>query len=317
MNITAATRRQLAVSDAIQLGLRVVAAVVLLWVVLSVLRGLVRGDLSGAFAATPGLILFAGSLYALGQLMRIVRLALLIGDARLSLRNLACLHLFTAGVALGTPLRIGDVYRATELGRKTGGLIIGFTYVWIERLFDAAVILPLLIYAASREGEEAYSYVGIAGFTLLFVCLSVLLVALLPDNLRRVGTYLIRRYEGQWTIRALRLIDDIRAVMRRMPAILRGRIASLTALTLLVWLFELSSFTVVALFWHPEREPLSGLLTFLSQTTGGGTLPDLLSEASSLDPAELAYLTGSQAPLALVAVAAAIQYARLSRRRGS
>lgn len=317
MSITTVARRQLTISDASQWMLRVLAAVVLLWVVTSVLLAIGRGDFSNALATTPQLLLLAASLYALGQLMRIVRLALLIGDARLSLRYLASLHLFTAGVALGTPLRLGDAYRATEVGRTTGGTIIGFTFVWIERLFDAAIILPLLLYAASRDADEASSYTGIAFFTLLFLCLSVLIVALLPDNLRRIGTYLIRRHEGQWTIRMLRLIDEIRAVMRRIPVILRGKIASLAALTLLIWLFELSSFTFVALSWHPRKDPLGGLLAFLSQTTGGGTLPDLLARASSLDRAELAYLAGSQAPLALIALAAALHYARASRRRKS
>ena len=317
MSTTTATRRQSAVPDATQLVLRVIAAVSLLWVVASVLLAIARGDFSRAVAAAPGLILFGASLYALGQLMRVVRLALLIGDARLSLRYLASLHLFTAGVALGTPLRLGDAYRATELGRSAGGMIIGFTYVWIERLFDAAVILPLLLYAASRAGDEASSYAGIAGFTLLFLCLSILFVALLPDNLRRIGTYLIRRHEAHWTIRALRLIDEVRHVMRRIPLILRGKTASLAALTLLIWLFELGSFTVVALARHPDKDPLGGLLAFLSQTTGSGTLPDLLAKAPTLETSELIYLTGSQAPLAIIALVAALFYARASRRRKS
>ena len=317
MRVASAPRGQLAISNAIQLMLRVIAVTILLWAFASVLLATARGDFSDALRATPGSILLAATIYALGQIMRVVRLALLIGDARLSIRHVANLHFFTAGVALGTPLRLGDAYRATELGRTTGGLIIGFTYVWIERLLDAAVILPLLLYAASRRGDEASTYLGITAFTLLFVSFSVLLVALLPDNLRRVGTYLIRRHEGQWSIRALRLMDDVRAVIRRIPVMLRGKIASLTALTLLVWLFELGSFTVVTLSWNPGSDPLGGLLAFLSQTTGGGILPDLLARAPNLNPAELAYLSGSQAPLALVALAAAVQYLRVSHRRKS
>lgn len=314
MTAYAATRKQMGVPHAIQLMLRVVAAAILLWVVGNVLVAINRGYFSEAVIARPGLIVLAGSVYALGQLLRVVRLALLIGDARLSLRHLASLHLFTAGVVLGTPLRLGDAYRAIELGRTTGGTIMGFTYVWLERLLDASVILPLLLYAVSGGAIEAMRFVGIAFVTLLFVCWSLALVVLLPDNLRRVGTYLIRRHEGQWTIQTLRLIDDIRAVMRGIPVILRGKIPSLWALTLLIWLAELGSFTVATLSWHPARDSLGGLLAFLSQTIGGGTLPELLANAQSMDLAELAYLSGSQGPLAIFALIAAFAYARRSPR---
>ncbi|NUT01029.1 MAG: hypothetical protein HOP96_08655 [Sphingomonas sp.] len=317
MSSASLARGRASTAKAIRLALRIGAGLVLLWVVGSALVAGLSGAFSEVLARTPKLILLAAVLYALGQLMRIVRLALLIGNARLSLRHLAGLHLYTSGVALGTPLRLGDVYRAVELGRITGGTIVGFTFVWLERLFDAALILPLLLYAVSRNPNPGSSYVGIAFFTLLFLAVSVILVALLPDNLRRVGTYLIRRHEGDWTIRCLRLIDDIRGMMRRIPNILHGKVASLAALTLLVWCFEVSGFAVIMLGWNPGLDPLGGLLAFLSQTVTGGTLPDLLIRGDGFIPAKMAYLAASQVPLAFVSAIAALYLARLWIRRNA
>ena len=309
-------RKRWPTSIAVYSILRGVGLLVLVWVVWSVLAALGRDHLWEVASAAPGSILLAACLYALGQLMRIVRLALLIGNARLSLRRLTSFHLFTVGVALGTPLRLGDLFRAIELGRMTGGVVAGLTYVWIERVLDAAIILPiLLVEIGSGESGAIGRYLGIAVFTFLFIVASILMVALLPDNLRRMGTYLIRRHEGYWTIWVLRRIDEARATIRRIPAIVRGKVASLAALTVLVWCFEIGGFVVVMLAWRRDVDPLGGLLAFLSQTTAGGTLPDMLAPGVGLGSAVIAYLAASQVPLAIIAVIAMFYYLRLPVRR--
>lgn len=296
---------------------RAVAVLVLIGVLFGVGSQVGAGGLQSTLVTGWQPIALAAGCYALGHLFRIVRLALLVGNARLSLRQLAAFHLFTAGVGLGTPWRLGDLYRAIELGNITGRITTGFTYVWIERLFDAAFLLPvvaiLLTFAlAGGQADSLSAYGGLIIFTLVFVVVSILLVALLPDNLRRVGTYLIRRHEANWTISALRGIDEMRVVMRGIPHHLRGRMGSLAALSLLIWLFEILGFSMVMPVSQAGMNPVEGLLSFLSQTTTGGFVPQLTGSASG---DVVRYLIASRIPLALIAAASAVYYLSASATR--
>jgi hypothetical protein len=304
-------------------ALRAVALLVLFRCVWAVLAAAARGELA-AEVATHGLeALAVAAVYLVGHVMRIVRLALLIGNARLSLRRLAAFHLYTAGVALGTPVRLGDANRGIELGLLSGGVVFGITIVWIERLFDLAVLLPLLLvtlgYASLADHGHAMSaYADITLLTLLFVSLSALMVAIVPDNLRRFGTYLIRQHEGAWTVNALKGIEDLRRTINRIPTLIKGKIPSLVVLTVLIWIFEFGSFEVLMSDGAGSGGGLSGLLAFLSRTTTNGKLPVLLAQLGSLDPFVRMYVVAGQAPLAIIATAAFFVYASgHGRRNGS
>jgi hypothetical protein len=291
---------------------RVLAVAILAWVLTAVFTALLTDPQIFRVTATWRPVTLALTCYVIAHLTRIVRLALLVGNARLGLRRLAAFHLFTSGVALGTPFRLGDLYRAIELGGMTGRLTMGVTFVWIERLFDAAILLPLLailLFLAVGNGLAAplAGYAAVTGLTCAFVMVSVLTVALLPDNLRRVGTYLIRRHEDPWTVSVLRVLEETRWTMRRIPSLLRGRIASLAALSMLIWLFEVWGFSIVMLGWDEGTNPVKGLLSFLSQTTSGGVLPQMLPKVAL---GVLAYLAATQIPLAIVAAVCGFCYLR-------
>lgn len=307
------------VRAALRTGLRGAGLLLVLWVAVASALVIVRGPVPGVAASAPATVLAAFALYASGHLLRIVRLMLLLGNARLSVRRLAAFHFFTSGVGLAAPLRLGDVFRAVELGSLTGGVVHGITFVWIERVLDAVFLTPmlvLLIFLTVGELPDAAGTYG--GFVLTifsFVAASVVLVALVPDNLRRVGTYMIRRYERPWTLLVLRGIDEIRAAARRVPLLLRGKLASLLALSMLIWLFELASFAVALLSWEPGANPFTGLLAFLSQTAGGA-LPAVLASLGRQSLAYQTYIAAALIPLAFAALAGGLYYWRsLSRRK--
>ena len=202
-------------------ALRAAALLVLGYTVWAVFAAAQRGELVAEVAAHAPIALSVAGLYLAGHLTRAVRLALLIGDARLSLRRLIAFHFYTAGVAFGMPLRLGDVYRGVELGLFSRGVVFGITIVWIERLFDLAILLPMLFitlgYVSLRAHDHGIgAYAGITLLTLIFVSASALMMTIVPDNLRRFGTYLIRQHEGAWTVRALRGIEDVRRTISRL-----------------------------------------------------------------------------------------------------
>lgn len=263
----------------------------------------------GTTLASLAALLVAGTTYLAGHFLRIARLALIASDARLSLRLLTRIHLFTAGVGLALPFKLGDAYRAVELAAVAGGMIRGITLVYVERVFDVAMILLLLIIAFSFGPPTITSYAPVLIVSLLFVSITLAVLVLLPENLRRMSSYIIRRYEQEWTVGALRRIADVRAVISSTATMLNGRYASLFAFTALIWALEAISLAIVLGFFSSEFQPLTGLLTFLSSITEGETLLDRLSPESLhlLSPAAVVYLGATQVPLVFLAMIAAIQ----------
>lgn len=257
-------------------------------------------------------LLLAAATYILSHIMRIARLALLSGDARLSLRSLAQTHLFTAGVSLITPFKLGEAYRMAELSILTGSPVRGVVLVWLERVFDVVVILALLIVASIWQPQAIASYAGVLGLSLLFVLATLVLVVLVPDNLRRIGSYIIRRYDQAWTVRILWLITELRGIISRMSQMLHGRQLSLLVFTIVIWTLEGLSFSLLVSEGQNLLRPFAGLLSFLSLTTEGETLTTFTQRRTdgAISESLFSYVVATQGTLLVVAIVAGLAMSR-------
>lgn len=270
-------------------------------------------SLAQAPAGAPWLLMIAGAVVYLGShLVRIARLALLNGDARLSLRMLAKVHLFTAAVALAAPFKVGEPYRIVELAVLTRSATRGVALVWLERLFDVVVILLLLGIAAVAQPSGAEAFLGVLLISLGFVLVTLLLLVLLPENLRRVGSYLVRRHRSEWSVGVLWLISEARGMVGRMSQMLRGRHASLFVFTLVIWTLEGLSFGLIAQGGRGVFEPLAGLLSFLSLLTQGETLLTFLQRWQGLTGPEglVTYVVATQGTLLVLGLGCGLALAR-------
>jgi hypothetical protein len=255
------------------------------------------------------LLLSAAATYLLSHGARIVRLTLIVSDANVSLRQLTRVHLYTAGIGLGLPFKLGDAYRAGELALISGGAAKGIILVFVERVFDVALILVLIFFMLAIGIAGSAEYGPVLAASLTFVLLTALALVIVPDNLRRVSSYIIRRYDRNWSVHVLRWIAEVRVVLATTTGLLHGRYASLLVLTVMIWALEAAALAIVLAAFNSGADPLSSLVTFLSSVTEGRTLPDQLSDVSlaSLPTAVIAYVSATQVPLLLVAIAAGLQ----------
>jgi hypothetical protein len=192
-------------------------------------------DLPGLGARALG----AAALYALAHLLRILRLALLVHRPGLRTRRVALVHLFSAGLGLLLPFKLNELVRIREVGRLCGSWRTGLVAVWLERALDAAVLTVLLTVAliGNRDlVDEITSVLLVLGG---FVALTVLLVTVLPDNLRGLMLHLVRRPGGERSVRLLTVLRGALATLGGGPALLRGRLPTLLLLSLAIWLMEL------------------------------------------------------------------------------
>ena len=252
----------------------------------------------------------AGLAYLSSHMLRILRLALLVGAWRVGMRTLGSFHLMTAAVSLVAPLKLGEVYRIVELGNIVGGHVRAAVIVWWERTFDAAAILLLIVVVLFGSGSTKPTTYGVALLALAFILVTAIVVTIAPENLRRLSVFIIRRYDSPDTVPFLRGIDLVRRSIEEAPRIVHAKIATLSTLTALIWGAEAICFAIV----FPELRGtldmvLSALLSFLSAVTTGETLLSVLGVDGPLDVHLLSYFSATQVPLAFIGFLAALHYA--------
>ena len=303
----------------LRLGLFWAALALLLYMAGKAVLNLGTGSLAGPMSHSPVALAASAALYLASHFVRVARLALITADTRVSLRSLASVHLFTAAVSLAVPFKLGDLYRVIELSALVGGATRGVTLVFVERACDVGLILLLLVAALSFGPAAAGAYGPVLAASLLFVLVTLLVVVLLPDNLRRFGSYVIRRYDRPWSVEVLRRISELRTIIAATAKMLSGRYPSLFAFTFVIWALEASSLTIVLATYAADFHPLGALITFLSSITQGETLLNRLDSAQLAmhSRTALAYLAVTQLPLVAGGLLAGIRLSRITANSAS
>ncbi|OSM04905.1 hypothetical protein MAIT1_03013 [Magnetofaba australis IT-1] len=249
-------------------------------------------------------LLMAGGLYLLSHLMRVLRLGLLLAKhEEFSLMRLGQAHLFTAGLSLLLPFKLGEGMRIVELGHLTGGLWRGFALVWLERVFDALMLLPLLLLALGGDANTDATTPLILSLT-LFAVATLLAFVVLPQNLTYLIHRLIRRHHSQRALLALDLMHRIRSRLLHVTDMARGKLATLVTLSFVIWFCE------IGLFWlllHAMADSPEGLFAHIMTA-----LSDSLSAAAptaSANSATAGYAELTRLILTVCAIGALIPYA--------
>jgi hypothetical protein len=290
------------------------ALAVLVYLVAKILFAAAGGQFDALGRKTlPWGLALAAVVYLVGHGLRILRLAFLIGGWRVGFRVIGSFHLMTAAVSLTAPLKLGEIYRVVELSNIVGSFVRAVVIVWWERAFDVSVIFLILVVALTNASKAATpEFSGVAGLAAIFITVTAVAFFVVPDNLRRLSVFIIRRYDSPHTVPMLRVMDLIRRAVQEAPRIVRGKVASIATLTALIWTCEIACFAIVlAMLGGTPESALDALLGFLSAITRGETLLGVLDggEAATMGGGRvLAYLAATQVPLAFLGLAAAIYY---------
>jgi len=239
------------------------AAAVLLWKV-------VRNP-----AIENGATYLAGAtlLYASSHCARVVRLAVLIGDPLVSLREIGLVHFLSVAVSYMSPFKLGEAFRVFETGHllHNGGLAL--VIVWVERAFDFAVIALLVAVASATTTGLFGTIQPLILLSAMFVISTVFLFAVAPEALRALNLFVVRKYEGQRAIRRLKIIQWLQGWIALGPRVVSRRMAPLAALTCLIWGLELATLAVLLPTRGQDLAKLAAALPmFLSAASWGGVL---------------------------------------------
>jgi len=246
-------------------ALVVVAALALLAPSLFDLPSVLAGENAGRLAA-------AIALYALSHVARLLRLALLVVHPGLRLRRVIQVHLLTTGLGVVLPFKLAELVRIREIGVVTGSLRRGILTVWLERTFDACFLLLLIALIAIDAPSSLDALTSFLVLVAAFVGLTVVLITVLPENLRGLMLQIVRRPFGERSVLALRLLRGALATLQEAPALVRGKLPTLLLLSAAIWTLEV---LVVAVAIPDVALGLSGvsaaMLSLLSSISSGTT----------------------------------------------
>lgn len=215
-------------------------------------------------------VLAAAAVYAVGHLLRGLRLVVLLHDSRVGARRILSVHLFTAGLALLLPFRLGDLPRIRATGVLVGNMSRGLVAVVLERLLDVAVVLSLGLVATVTAGGSMTAFAPVLIFSTIFVVSAVAALTLLPAYLRALSLYIVRRPQAPGGERLLEVLDRMLHIVDQAPHLLRRRTSTLVLLTTLIWMAELSALGIAVPALGGDPVQLArGLLSFLSSLSSG------------------------------------------------
>ena len=229
------------------------------WALLCLMLGVVAvvpiAIKAGPTSLTRGIIL-AIPVYMAAHTLRVMRLFVLLGTERASLRAVAGAHMLTAAAGF-LPGKTGEAVRVLALGQVQGTTWGALRTVWIERTFDAVMIVTLGLLLAPWSGLAWW-------LSVVFLLGTALVVIVAPGNLRLVKRWLIHRYTTGWVVRALPFLERATTELEHAQRHVEGRVTALLGLTSLIWLLELSTVALILGEWNTTRPLVSVLGTGFS-----------------------------------------------------
>jgi hypothetical protein len=239
---------------------------------LRAVRGL--GDWSGRALLV---MVAAAAAYLVAHLVRALRLWLILGADRLRFATVLGYHASIAFVTFATPFKLGDALRATELYRLLGDDPRGFFVVWLDRLFDVAVILALMAAMALFTPPDQAAMLVFASLG-AFLLGSILAVVLLPGATSAFIRSLLQSSSGR-SMRLLRRMVTLRDVLSRVPSLDGRTLSLLVLLTIAVWGLELATLFLVAIAMPGAGESLAaqgvGMLGYTILGAAGELTPQV------------------------------------------
>lgn len=219
----------------------------------------------GGALAMVGILAYLGA-----HLLRALRLAIIAGGHEVSLRRLTSVHFATAGVSLLLPFKLGELYRIFEISLVAGGLRRAVQTVWMERAFDVAALVVMMLVVAVAPAGAAAVFAPLSAAAALFIALTVITFVVLPGNLRTLSLFVIRRYRSERAVTALRTLDGVLRFVESGRQLLRNKQGMVGAVSAFIWALEVASFGLIVAAIGPAAEPLlESFLAYVSTASFG------------------------------------------------
>lgn len=185
----------------------------------------------------------AAVLYLAAHALRAARLSLLLGVGRVPFYAILGCNAAMSFLTLALPFKIGELARALEFYRLTKCDPRALFAIWIERCFDAVIVLCLIELASSAVLDQAFAQWTRRGL-LVLLCMSFFVVlfgrSALSALLRLLGAS-----QSQRSLKLMRAARRVEAMAARMPSLAWPDLALLLIVSGAIWLLEIAAVLAV------------------------------------------------------------------------
>ena len=177
------------------------------------------------------------------HLFKMARLYLVLMEHKISFGRFVLLYFRTTFINLIIPFKLGEIYRVEEIGRETKVWQVGLLSVLVDRYFDMAALLMLLLPfdLLFRGGLSPISLV-----LLLLIAAAGILYLAIPSSYAYLNRYLIIRKSSSRSLAALRGLDMIKKWYDFTKNLITGRSALIIFASLLGWISEVVTLKALA-----------------------------------------------------------------------
>jgi Lysylphosphatidylglycerol synthase TM region len=194
-----------------------------------------------SFPLSPAPVAGAALLYLMAHLLRALRLAAIVAEPTIGFRQIVTAQFVGAAGSLALPFKLGEIIRLNEIFVVVDGIGRAILIIWIERLFDAIILIVLLCLWLQSAPAERYTILPLVITFGVFSAVTVIVAWVVPENVNALALYTLRRYRGPRATDVLRVLDWTYRLIRRGRLLVHRRIATLLLLTAMIWLLEIAT----------------------------------------------------------------------------
>jgi len=170
------------------------------------------------------------------HLSKMMRLYVVLLEQKIEFKRFVLTYLKTTFVNLLIPFKLGEIYRIYCFSRETKVFQIGLCSVLVDRFFDTAALLLLLIpFELFITGNVTL----VTGILTIVSVLAIFVFAVFLGIYRYLNRYIIMNKTSKRSMTALKSLEVTKEWYDYVKNLVAGRYALITLLSCLAWLVEI------------------------------------------------------------------------------
>jgi len=182
-------------------------------------------------------------LYLISHLFRFIRMCIIYLEEKREIKDLFKIYIITTYVNFFIPLKLGELFRIWTFSDFFGNFGKGFIGVWVDRFFDTLMLTLVIVYGIGVK--HIISYILIISLV-AFLLFSVFCYLCFNYTYTYVNRIILTKSETRKGIYILNFIESIKKLYNYAKYLLLGKTPILFFISILVWIFEISSYSLFA-----------------------------------------------------------------------
>ena len=182
-------------------------------------------------------------LYLISHIFRFIRFFMIYIEEKKTLKELINVYLSFTYVNYFMPFKLGEIFKVLEISYMLNSFEKGIIGVWIDRFFDTLILTIILILGI---GFKQFIDSMLIIYLLVFLLTSLFFYLCFNYTYSYANRIILTKSVTKKGIYILKFIEQTKKIYRYAQYLLKGRIALLFFISILVWYFEILSYNLFA-----------------------------------------------------------------------